>query len=135
MILFTFSGTGPDAFFYVGKKGSYVHSANQKGIWIPYPIWSQSKLSAFNGENTIRLELDKDLNINELSWLSVWCRQYAVDFGHVYLIEAVNNPNPVKEIDPDRLNFADNAGVACPSFGIAFFTTFLIRFIVVFFLP
>ena len=81
------------------------------------------------------MELDKDLNINELSWLSVWCRQYGVDFGHVYLIEAVNNPNPVKEIDPDRLNFADNAGVACPSFGIAFFTTFLIRFIVVFFLP
>ena len=102
------SGTGPDAFFYVGKKGSYVHSANQKGIWIPYPIWSQSKLSAYNG-NTIRLELDKDLNVNELGWLSVWCRQYAVDFGHVYLIESVNNPNPHKEIYPDRIHFVDNA--------------------------
>ena len=58
------SGTGPDAFFYVGKKGTFVHSANQKGIWIPYPIWSRSKLSAYAGK-TIHLELDKDININE----------------------------------------------------------------------
>ena len=102
------SGTGPDAFFYVGKKGTFVHSANQKGIWIPYPIWSRSKLSAYAGK-TIHLELDKDININELGWLSVWCRKYAVDFGHVYLIEAVNNPDPVKKIDPDRLDFIENS--------------------------
>ena len=100
---YSISGTGPDAFFYVGKKGTFVHSANQVGTQIPYPEYTKAKLEKFTGQ-TIRLTLPEDLHATEIGWLSVWCRAYAVDFGHVYLIEAVNNPNPHKEIDPDRIN-------------------------------
>ena len=92
----------------MGKKGTFVHSANQVGTQIPYPEYTKEKLNKYSGQ-TIRLTLPEDLHAVEIGWLSVWCRAYAVDFGHVYLIEAVNNPDPHKEIDPDRIN--SNLGI------------------------
>merc|ERR1712018_211105 len=54
---FHYDGTGPDAFFYVGKFGTKPQQANSKGFQVPYPEnQSGKKLNAFNGE-TIQIKL------------------------------------------------------------------------------
>ena len=72
-------GKGPDAFFYVGKKGTEI---NSDGIRLPYPENSDQKLGEFNGE-TIKINLPKEIKFDEIGWLSVWCRKFGVDFGHL----------------------------------------------------
>merc|ERR1711983_415990 len=75
---FKYDGKGPDAFFYVGKKGT---EPNSDGIRLPYPENSDQKLGEFNGE-TIKINLPKEIRFDEIGWLSVWCRKFSVDFGH-----------------------------------------------------
>lgn len=76
------TGTGPDAFFYIGKHGTSVTSANSIGIKIPYPKSSGNALGKFTG-STLILELPENTVTDEIGWFSVWCKQYSVDFGHI----------------------------------------------------
>lgn len=71
-------GQGPDAFFYVGKHGTSVSSANSQGFQVPYG--SGGPLGIFSG-TTVTLKLPQFLASDEIGWISVWCRQYSVDFG------------------------------------------------------
>merc|ERR1711994_550496 len=79
---FKYDGKGPDVYFYVGKKGTEIKNANIDGIRLPYPENSDQKLGEFNGE-TIKINLPKEIRFDEIGWLSVWCRKFSVDFGHL----------------------------------------------------
>merc|ERR1711902_111382 len=79
---FKYDGKGPDVYFYVGKKGTEIKNANIDGIRLPYPENSDQKLGKFNGE-TIKINLPKEIKFDEIGWLSVWCRKFGVDFGHL----------------------------------------------------
>ena len=63
----------------MGKKGTEI---NSDGIRLPYPENSDQKLGEFNGE-TIKINLPKEIRFDEIGWLSVWCRKFSVDFGHL----------------------------------------------------
>ena len=81
-LLFMQIGKGPDVYFYVGKNGTEIKNANIDGIRLPYPENSDQKLGKFNGE-TIKINLPKEIRFDEIGWLSVWCRKFSVDFGHL----------------------------------------------------
>jgi len=102
---FKYDGKGPDVYFYVGKKGTEIKNANIDGIRLPYPENSDQKLGKFNGE-TIKINLPKEIKFDEIGWLSVWCRKFGVDFGHLifenYGSTNVNiDDNKEKEIESD----------------------------------
>ena len=102
-------GTGPDAFFYVGKFGTYPNQANSKGFQVPYPEnQSGEKLKAFNGE-TIQIKLPNSLKTKEIGWLSVWCRQFSVDFGNVpFFMDSQNKPNKENEVENEAESSAES---------------------------
>ena len=85
-------GKGPDVYFYVGKKGTEIKNANIDGIRLPYPENSDQKLGKFNGE-TIKINLPKEIRFDEIGWLSVWCRKFSVDFGHLIFDYGSSNVN------------------------------------------
>ena len=95
----------PDAFFWVGRKGS-VPEAN--GILLPYPFQGEFYDStdsdapildkAYDGfQPEILLTLPGDIKVSDLKWISVWCREYEVNFGD-FIFEI---PEPTKENNPD----------------------------------
>ena len=91
---FSYDGQGPDAFFYVGQKGSKPSEEN--GRKIPNEIGSESVLRKYDNENIV-LALPSNLPVSSLKWFSVWCRQFRVDFGSLVLSELPTNiPAPVE---------------------------------------
>ena len=90
---FTYDGTGPDAFFFVGKDGT----PSSEGTIIPYPDNSKCYsyddesapllTQAFNGQDiTLKLPCSLD-TYRDVKWISVWCRAYSMDFGSLVLAE------------------------------------------------
>ena len=90
---FKYNGKGPDAFFWVGTEGT----TNSDGILLPYPFLGKFYDSmdknapildkAFDGTQPgIVLPLPNDVKVSDLKWISVWCREFSVNFGD-FIIE------------------------------------------------
>jgi len=78
---FSYIGTAPDAFFYVGTSGC----PSGKGTLIQYPSGDGDRpLGAYSGQR-VELDLPTSISADEVAWVSVWCRQYSIDFGHAFL--------------------------------------------------
>eukprot|EP00092_Neocalanus_flemingeri_P049949 GFUD01057581.1.p1 GENE.GFUD01057581.1~~GFUD01057581.1.p1 ORF type:complete len:171 (+),score=37.76 GFUD01057581.1:30-515(+) len=91
---------GPDAFFIAGTQGCSPDNllksgGNTTGIIIPLPFpqtgkkWnfknsSIPKMEAVVNED-IQLSLPPGVQMKDLKWLSLWCRQYKSNFGQVVL--------------------------------------------------
>jgi len=97
---FTYDGEGPDAFFWAGTtEKPNRRGTNKKNAVLPYPFTGQHFdyysrsipiLGRFNGTKDILLTLPEDIegsteniHVQDIRWLSVWCRDYKVNFGHV----------------------------------------------------
>ncbi|CAB4055044.1 unnamed protein product [Lepeophtheirus salmonis] len=96
---FNYNGQGPDAFFYVGKWGD---PGSNYGVKINYPTPnSESRLGAFSNED-ILLKMPQGVETWDLKWISVWCREYSVDFASARIGEGNPTPssNEVKVEDP-----------------------------------
>jgi len=87
---FKYKGGAPAAYFVVGSSGK-PDNQNADAI-LPYPFegkhysYSEPDIpdipsSAAEDEN-IRLVLPPHIKVNQLTWLSVFCRTFNVDFGH-----------------------------------------------------
>lgn len=96
---FTYDGTGPDAFFFVGESGN----PSEKGTIVPYP--DDQKCYDYNDQSApilteaydgkdITLTLPCSLEITRVKWFSVWCRAFNMDFGSIMF------PNDLK-LDED----------------------------------
>ena len=88
-----------DAFFLAGKSGDKPNSSGSilpytfAGRFYAYNDQSSPKLkSSFDGTKDIVLRLPNDLNVSDMKWFSVWCREYDVVLGELKL----NAPKPVK---------------------------------------
>jgi len=89
---FTYDGEGPDAFFLAGESGTrpnarttngdIVLSYPYKGIEYQYLDTNIPILPRFNGNQDVVLTLPNGVSVSDLKWLSVWCRDYKVNFGH-----------------------------------------------------
>lgn len=82
---FSYDGTGPDAYFWVGNTSQ----PNPDGYIVPYPESESSStdprvLGAYNHTDII-LRLPGGKRIRDIKWLSVWCRRFTVDFGDVVI--------------------------------------------------
>lgn len=90
---FAYDGTGPDAFFWVGK----TPRPSPEGFIIPYPEEytgiDPPILKAHNNTNII-LRLPMGKRIKDIRWLSVWCRRFTVDFGEVFIPPGLDVPKP-----------------------------------------
>merc|ERR1711936_1359529 len=86
---FNYDGEGPDAFFLGGTHGRPSKSGE---VVMPYPFEGRHFnyrdknipiLGRFNGNKDVVLHLPPGTTVDQLKWISVWCRDYTVDFGHV----------------------------------------------------
>merc|ERR1712212_699413 len=88
---FNYDGEGPDAFFLGGKHGRPSKSGE---VVMPYPFEGKHYnyrdktipiLGRFNGNKDVVLHLPPGSTVDQLKWISVsvWCRDYTVNFGHV----------------------------------------------------
>ena len=89
---FTYDGRGPDAFFWVGSEGS---PGARSSVVLPHPFQGKfydyrdpevPRLSASYQEDIV-LSLPPQLSAYNIKWISVWCRKFSVDFGHVIIEE------------------------------------------------
>merc|ERR1711971_158483 len=86
---FNYDGEGPDAFFLGGTHGPPSKSGE---VVMPYPFEGRHFnyrdknipiLGRFNGNKDVVLHLPPSTTVDQLKWISVWCRDYTVNFGHV----------------------------------------------------
>ncbi|XP_046993641.1 protein Skeletor, isoforms B/C [Schistocerca americana] len=81
---FSYDGTGPDAFFWVGNTSR----PSPDGYIVPYPDDYKGReppmLKAYNNTDVI-LRLPGGKRIRDIKWLSVWCRRFTVNFGEVFI--------------------------------------------------
>merc|ERR1719319_1880707 len=94
---FTYDGAGPDAFLWGGNSTKPSHQTLADGfvnVVLPYPFTGNYPsytdkdvpvLGAFYKPTDIVLKLPLDVSVKELKWISVWCRKFQVNFGHVML--------------------------------------------------
>lgn len=90
---FSYDGTGPDAFFWIGNSPR----PSPEGQIIPYPEDYVGReppvLGAHNNTNII-LRLPMGKRLRDIRWLSVWCRRFTVDFGEVFIPPNLEVPKP-----------------------------------------
>ena len=110
-ILLSYTGKAPDAFFYIGTSGN-PKDAETEGILVQYPAGQDDPLGkkidfffdrvylfilgAYAGDD-IELSLPKEITASEVIWVSVWCRQYSINFGHAFLNEGDAEAEPESE--------------------------------------
>ncbi len=90
---FWYDGSGPDAFFYVGREESGPMPSG-RGALVPYPGrpggGTPRRLAMSTGESVL-LTLPEGWKNSELRWISVWCRRFAVNFGELILPEQMGD--------------------------------------------
>ncbi|XP_074107985.1 protein Skeletor, isoforms B/C [Cotesia typhae] len=90
---FTYDGTAPDVFFWVGN----TTSPTPMGEIVPYPENDAGRepqvLKAYHNENVV-LKLPQGKKIRDIRWLAVWCRRFTVDFGDIVFPAHLEIPRP-----------------------------------------
>ena len=91
---FIYDGTGPDAYFMIGTHDAADKPNLADGHPIPHlknkvfpqKSWTNDDdippLEQFKSE-TFKLKLPPGIHVSDMKWLSVYCRQYTVDFGNI----------------------------------------------------
>jgi len=87
---FTYDGEGPDTFFLAGTSG---RPSSNGEVVLPWPANGKSYSyqdrniplikRSFDGSEDVVLSLPDGYTVDQLKWVSVWCRDFDVDFGHV----------------------------------------------------
>ena len=88
---FQYDGQGPGAYFYAGSS---TRPSND-GFLVPDEKGSTGVLKAYRGENIV-LSLPSGKTLKDVSWISVWCEEFEVNFGEVYLPNNFKYPRPQK---------------------------------------
>eukprot|EP00088_Acartia_fossae_P049508 TRINITY_DN5456_c0_g1_i2.p1 TRINITY_DN5456_c0_g1~~TRINITY_DN5456_c0_g1_i2.p1 ORF type:complete len:198 (-),score=1.66 TRINITY_DN5456_c0_g1_i2:12-605(-) len=86
-----YDGQGPDAFFLAGTQSNRPNGSGD--VVLPYPFAGQHFqyedrripiLPSFDGQ-TVELTLPPGVTVDNLRWLSIWCRKFKISFGHIIL--------------------------------------------------
>ncbi|XP_076668172.1 protein Skeletor, isoforms B/C isoform X4 [Andrena cerasifolii] len=81
---FCYDGTAPDVYFWIGNSSA----PSPSGYIVPYPEVEEGRdppVLKPNNYTDIILKLPGGKRIRDIKWLSVWCRRFAVNLGHVYI--------------------------------------------------
>ena len=98
--------SGPDVFFIVGLRNARPRPNPRDAIPVPYPAPAAPTglnpepriarvpyryddpdipiLGRFDGQD-IDLRLPNGIGVRDIKWISLYCRQFGIDFGHVNL--------------------------------------------------
>ncbi|XP_070540793.1 protein Skeletor, isoforms B/C-like isoform X1 [Ptychodera flava] len=79
IIGFNYDGAAPDAFFWVGD----TDSPSPTGVIVPDERGRVSTPLSGYSNRDITIRLPGETTISDYKWLSIWCRQFRADFGHV----------------------------------------------------
>ena len=89
---FKYSGEGPDGIITGGFSGE---PNNNPDVIFSFPFsgeFSQhledgksETIDRFDGQRDLLLTLPDGINAFQLKWISVWCRDFGVNFGHAIL--------------------------------------------------
>ena len=92
---FSYDGLGPQAFFLVGTSGS----PGEGGTILSYPADGKAYdyfdqnapilRKSFNNEDVMLL-LPDNIKADQVAWVSIWCREFSVDFGSVMVPEGLD---------------------------------------------
>jgi len=80
-----------DAFFWVGTGSK----PSQEGAQVPDENGKIDPLRRYDTK-TLVLTLPGDLTVFDVEWLSVWCKAYGIDFGHIRIPKSLNVPPSLK---------------------------------------
>lgn len=117
---FTYDGEGPAAYFYVGN--SRVPS-NKGGFRIRDERGSNGVLKKYRNKD-ITLTLPEGKTLRDVSWFSVWCDEFSVDFGNVVINKNLDFPRPQKvgalkgihAVQSDNIVIVDAQTLLIPNF-------------------
>jgi len=94
---FKYDGNGPDAFFWIGKTGT-PKNTDEASTYIlgekknyAYRDDAAPVLGAYDGQD-ITLTLPDGWKMNDIKWISVWCRKFSVNFGELVIPEGFKAP-------------------------------------------
>ncbi|CAL7938167.1 unnamed protein product [Xylocopa violacea] len=88
---FTYDGEAPTAYFYVGTS----KSPNGNGIRLRDEHGSTETLKRYR-RKSITLTLPDGKSLGNIKWFSVWCDEFAVNFGDVRIPRGFDYPKPQK---------------------------------------
>ncbi|KAI1303214.1 Protein Skeletor, isoforms B/C [Halotydeus destructor] len=75
---FNYDGAGPAAVFWAGTSGK----PSQEGFTIPDELGRTVKLGRYRNKSVL-LTLPDGKKVSDIKWISVWCRDFAANFGHI----------------------------------------------------
>jgi hypothetical protein len=88
---FNYDGQGPHTFFWAGNSAK----PDENGFIIPDEKGSTKTLGAYSNQNIV-LRLPEGKTLRDIKWLSVWCREFKVNFGDLLIPRNLAVPSPVE---------------------------------------
>jgi len=91
---FSYDGEAPDAFFFAGNR---TPEPTNRGFIIPNEKGTNEVLGPYRSKNLVlKFPITKkgQRSLNDVQWVSVWCRRFAIDFGHVKIPKDGKWPSP-----------------------------------------
>ena len=84
---FYYDGLGPAVFAYLGNNPQTGPDASSVGVDATVMHGDRTFLQFVRGitygNQTIHLKLPDSYGINEINWLSIWCKSVTANFGHI----------------------------------------------------
>jgi len=111
---FNYDGFAPDAFFLVGTEGIPGDTNLSSTAILPYPFngvhydYQDTEVPVLGpyADANVHLSLPENVKVSELKWISVWCRNFAVDFGSLVFPQ-----EPEVHCEDYSFDFAFDSGV------------------------
>jgi len=91
---FSYDGEAPDAYFFAGNR---TPKPTNRGFIIPNEKGKKEVLSPYRNKNLVlKFPITRlgQRGFYNIKWISVWCQQFAIDFGHVQLPKPLITPEP-----------------------------------------
>jgi len=91
---FSYDGEAPDAHFFAGNK---TPEPSNRGFIIPNDKNQIEVLGPYNRRNfVLHFPVTKkgQRGFFDVQWISVWCKKFAIDFGHVPIPAGLRPPAP-----------------------------------------
>ncbi|EDW84281.2 uncharacterized protein Dwil_GK13233 [Drosophila willistoni] len=90
---FNYDGEAPAAYFYVGSTGK---PSNEGGLRLRDERGGTASLTRRYRNKDVTLSLPEGKTLRDIKWFSVWCDEFAVNFGDVSIPSNLDFPRPQK---------------------------------------
>ncbi|XP_068238888.1 protein Skeletor, isoforms B/C-like [Palaemon carinicauda] len=120
---FSYDGEAPDAYFFAGNR---TPEPSNRGFIIPDERGRTEVLGPYRNRNLVlRFPKTKkgQRSLNDVQWVSVWCRRFAIDFGHVKVPSNLELPQAQRASGLE----SDNPQLRSSSVMIADIDTFVVE--------